>query len=380
MGLFDVGHSEGRSVNDGTHSIDRGKLGHTPALTARADEAFLDFVSDARNLLMHEQWYAVCSLGNEALAKRGLTDKEDVWPNRVDEMREVLKDVPEAAVMLRAKRSLQEAYWNRIMDSYGVDEQDWLAKLEASDQKGPGSIRWEPEFPVPEYAKVEIHIQPGGYVREPLCGLHYDYGTKVFFGGKNDEDALHIKVANQTSIPKDGKVDRILEIGCAIGQLSCELKNRFPSAEVWGIDVGAPMLRYAHLRAVEQDIDVNFRQMLCEDMDFPDDHFDLVVAHLLFHELPMPVIRNTIKEVHRVLRPGGTFVVWDFPTNTPDEERFAHFSLMFDSADNGEPYSTDFVYSHVEDHLKAAGFSIRSEDPEDIQRQGRVCDKAGLDQ
>ena len=323
---------------------------------------------------MHQQWYAVCELGNEALKKAGLANKEDVWPNRIDEMREVLKSVPEAAVMLRTKRSLQEAYWNRIMESYAVDEKEWLAKLDKADVSGPGRVSWDPDFPVPEYAKVEIHIQPGGYVSEPLAGLHYDYGTKVFFGGKNDEDSLHIKVASQTSTPKDDKVARILDLGCSIGQLPCELKRRFPNAEVWGIDVGAPMLRYAHLRAIEQGLDVNFVQMLCEDLDFPDDHFDLVTAHLLFHELPIPVIKKTIDEVRRVLRPGGTFVIWDFPTNSPAEQRFASFSLMFDSADNGEPYSTDFVYSHVEDMLKTAGFSLRWEGAEDIQRRGRVCD------
>jgi hypothetical protein len=109
-------------------------VGHTPALTSRSDEAFLDFVSDARNVLMHEQWYAVCELGNAALKQAGLADKEHVWPGRVEEMRTVLKDVPEAAIMLRAKRSLQEAYWDRIMDSYGVDEQEWLAKLDAADK------------------------------------------------------------------------------------------------------------------------------------------------------------------------------------------------------------------------------------------------------
>ena len=54
-------------MNQTTTASPRGTLGATPALTARADEAFLDFVSDARNLLMHEQWYAVCELGNKAL-------------------------------------------------------------------------------------------------------------------------------------------------------------------------------------------------------------------------------------------------------------------------------------------------------------------------
>jgi hypothetical protein len=72
-------------------------------------------------------------------------------------------------------------------------------------------------------------------------------------------------------------------------------------------------------------------------------------------------------------------VIWDFPTNTPQEARFALFSLMFDSADNGEPYSTDFVYSGVENMIKAAGFALRYESPEEMQRFGRVCDKPEQD-
>jgi len=247
--------------------------------------------------------------------------------------------------------------------------------LEVSDSEGPGTVTWDPDFKYPDYATVDIHIQPGGYTRQPLGGIHYDYGTKVFFGGLNDGDALHAKMAGKTSLPLDGKVERVMDIGCSIGQFTCALKNRFPDAEVWGTDIGAPMVRYAHHRAAKQGIDVHFAQQACESLDFPDNHFDLVTAHLLFNEIPVPVIRQTIAEAFRVLRPGGTFVIWDFPSVAADDGRFSGFIRYMDAADNGEPYSCEFVECDVEAIIPEQGFSLRYTDTEGLLRHGRVCDK-----
>ncbi len=353
--------------------INRGTRGNTPALSSRSDEAFLDYVSDMRNDLMHSTHRQVEQQSAKALAEKGLT--ENLWPGEVDAMRQTMQAVPEVATYLRVKRSLQEAYWQRIMDSYGMREEEFLHMLEVSDSEGPGTVTWDPDFKYPDYATVDIHIQPGGYTRQPLGGIHYDYGTKVFFGGLNDGDALHAKMAGKTSLPLDGKVERVMDIGCSIGQFTCALKNRFPDAEVWGTDIGAPMVRYAHHRAAKQGIDVHFAQQACESLDFPDNHFDLVTAHLLFNEIPVPVIRQTIAEAFRVLRPGGTFVIWDFPSVAADDGRFSGFIRYMDAADNGEPYSCEFVECDVEAIIPEQGFSLRYTDTEGLLRHGRVCDK-----
>jgi ubiquinone/menaquinone biosynthesis C-methylase UbiE len=353
---------------------DRGKVGNTPALTTRADETFLDYVSDMRNLLMHGQYERVARLGEAALARAGV--RNDDWPGCVPAVRAALSTEPEVATWLRAKRSLQEAYWTRIIESYGRRGAELQAKLDAADRRGPGTVRWDPNFKVPTYATVDIHIQPGGYVHGALGGFHYDYGTRVFFGGVNDEDSLHRKMARITARPKDGRVRRTLDLGTSIGQLPVEIKKLYPDAEVWGIDIGAPMVRYAHLRAVEQNVDVNFAQMASEALDFPDGHFDLVTAHLLFHEIPLPIIKATVAEAYRVLRPGGTFVIWDFPSVEAGDRRFSGFMRTLDAADNGEPYSVEFVCGRVERIMQDAGFTLRYTDAEGIARHGRVGDKA----
>lgn len=101
---------------------------------------------------------------------------------------------------------------------------------------------------------------------------------------------------------------------CGIGQLSIALKERFSQAEIWGVDVAAPMIRYGHMRAVDLDVDVNFAQRLAEDSKFPDNHFDIVTSYILHHEVTAEASKQIIAEAFRVLRPGGVYFPIDFFT------------------------------------------------------------------
>jgi len=352
--------------------INRGQIGNTPALSSRADEVFMDYVAGARDLLMHNRYTTVRELGDKALEEN--CGKEAPTPEDVGIIRAMIREVPEVGIYHRAKRTLQEAYWKRIIDSYTLREDELLAKLDEADKSGPGSVSWDPNFSYPRYATVDIHIQPGGYVSHPLAGMHYDYGTRVFFSGE-DGDTGHLDLVSKTSLPKDGKVERVMDLGCSIGQFTCALKQRFSEAEVWGTDIASPMVRYGHLRAIAQDLDVHFAQMASEDLNFPDDHFDLVTAHILFHELPMEVIHETIKETFRVLRPGGNFVIWDFTSSARGDKRFGGFGRIMDMVDNGEPYSWNFINCDVEAIMAKHGFVLRYTKLDDLERHGRVGDK-----
>lgn len=352
--------------------VDRGMNGNTPALPSRADESFVDYVCEARNVLLHARWKQMGQHGNKVLKDRGIAIEQT--NDCVDQVRDVIAGDMELASFLRIKRSYQEMYKDRIIGSIDTQRDDWLRKLNEAETAGPGSLTYDPDFAMPDYAKVQIHIQPRGYVGDDLAGLYYDCGTQIFFGGNNAGDAWHRELAERTKMPEDGKVDRILEIGCSVGQLACEHKKLNPNAEVWATDISAPMVRYGHWRAIQQDLDVNFAQMASEALEFPDNHFDLVTAHILFHEIPRPVIEKTLAEAFRVLRPGGTFVLWDFSTTSEDHPGYGGFLGLMDSADNGEPYAPGFVTMGVEKTIEDTGFVIRSiGDP--AQMHDRVCDK-----
>src|SRR3546814_19104901 len=61
--------------------------------------------------------------------------------------------------------------------------------------------------------------------------------------------------------------------------------DAYPEAEVHAIDLSAPSLRFAHARAESLGKAVHFRQANAEHAPYGDGSFDLVVSHILLHEL-----------------------------------------------------------------------------------------------
>lgn len=353
----------------------RGKVaGVYPALPTRKDEAYIEFIEDARNILMHAQQRPIGEYSRKLMTEAGISMATDKASTRA--AIDLLMQDPTLKTYYRVKRSLQESFWGCLSRSFGKRRVELLAAMAETDQQGPGTVQYDPDLErnTPEYASREIHIQPGGYAKEPLAGIYYDYGLKVFMGGACDDDRLAKGVAMVTALPADGKVNRILDLGVSAGATTIALKQRHPAAEVWGIDIAAPMVRYAHLRALEAGVDINLRQMAAEQLDFPDGHFDVVLALLVFHELPVPVAKQVIAEVFRVLRPGGAFTVLDFP-GARERDVYSMFFAEMDAADNGEPYLPDYVRSNVEDLLVAAGFELKSYDPKKALTTGRVAVK-----
>jgi ubiquinone/menaquinone biosynthesis C-methylase UbiE len=259
-------------------------------------------------------------------------------------------------------RSQQQQTWQKLQESYSSRRAYYEAELDAAERHHPGRLHYDPAFEAPKYATLDIHLQPGGYCGDSLAGYVFHHGTKVFYQGDNDQDELHRQVVESVLAPADGKVTRVLDLGCSIGQCTTALKDRFPTAEVTGLDVGLPMVRYAHKRATDLGVEVHFRQGLAEDTRLPAGQYDVILAYILFHEVPERLFKPILAEVHRLLRPGGCFTVVDAPNNRnlPAANRLW---LKFDAHYNCEPYSPAFVASDFTSLLGEAGFRIDSAGP-----------------
>ena len=348
----------------------RGKVaGPFPALATRRDEAYVDFIADARNFLHHAQQAPIREYSRDLMKRAGVPQTPD--PAATRRSIEVLMQDPALKTYYRIKRSLQESFWSTLQSSFGDRREALLAALDRAERLGPGSVQYDPGFEVPDYASREIHLQPGGYVLEPLAGFLYDFGFKVFMGGAGDHDLVAKMAARAAGVPADGAVKRILDLGCSAGATTTALKLHHPGAEVHGIDISAPMVRYAHLRAIEQGVEVHFRQMPAETLAYGDGEFDMVLAMLLFHEVPVDVGRRIVEQAFRVLRPGGTFTVLDF-VGVRERDVYSMFFAEMDAADNGEPYLPGYVRSNVEDVMRDVGFELRPYDPKAALSRGRV--------
>jgi ubiquinone/menaquinone biosynthesis C-methylase UbiE len=147
-------------------------------------------------------------------------------------------------------------------------------------------------------------------------------------------------------------------MGCGIGQLTVALKERFPDAEEWGIDAGAPMLRYGHMRAVRLGVGVNFSQRMAEDTQFPDNHFDLVTSYLLHHEVPVEVTLKIIAEVQRITRPGGVYYPLDFVSGGTAMPPRQMYGRWWDHRWNNEPWSLEYHSVPFTQEIGRRGFTI----------------------
>ncbi len=334
---------------------DRGFSGRNRRIRSLDVESYQDFVVGFRD-------WTYGDLDKSAVASAGEI-LEDLRVNAVEAPLSAYRDRfladPAIATRLRCWMSSQQLMWQNVQDHHVQNQDFYLDSFEAADGRGPGTLELNPGMPIPDYAMHEIHIQPGGYTGNDFGGPLFHYGTNSFYKGQNSDDELHINMARSVTRPADGKVDRIVEIGCGVGRLAVALAEAYPDAEVWGIDIGGPLVRYAHARAVELGVPVHFAQRLAEDSKFADNSVDLVTAYILFHEVSPAAAIAICTEMFRILRPGGVFETIDFHTGMArSTDPYRRFMGWIDHVYNAERWSQQFVASDFVETLAAAGFQV----------------------
>jgi ubiquinone/menaquinone biosynthesis C-methylase UbiE len=109
-----------------------------------------------------------------------------------------------------------------------------------------------------------------------------------------------------------------LEIGCGTGSLLIEVKRQHPSAHVVGLDPDPKALGRARRKAERTGLSIELDQAYSDEMPYPDASFDRVLSSFMFHHLEPDTKVGTLREVHRVLRPGGGLELLDFaPSSRP---------------------------------------------------------------
>ncbi|MEH2067666.1 MAG: class I SAM-dependent methyltransferase [Nostoc sp.] len=282
----------------------------------------------------------------EKLAKPKFEQQHQRPPQNRYEIREVMQDEPYYRWNSVLKRISQEMLWDAVNAS--VDRQ--LPELieRAKDKRDRlGTLTLDPNFSIPTYQKaVDIHCMPGGYHSEftaddVAAGATYDRGTYVYgvgwLGPLNDDMGLSIVQNYLLKEYPDFRPRKILDMGCSVGHSTLPYVDGYPDAEVHAIDISAPMLRYAHARAESLGKRVYFSQQNAEQTNFPDESFDLVVSHILLHEIPPPVVRKVMQESYRLLAPGGMMLHVEAPLYR-HMDTYTQFIFDWETANNNEPF------------------------------------------
>ena len=281
---------------------------------------------------------------------------------QLDQILPVLANDPIVTLYGRAWLDGQYYKFKTLQEAFHANADSCFDEMEANDAVGPGKLELNPTMYIPDYTRHEIHTQLGGYVGDPLAGYIYLYDVLILSDGRDEQDLSFINRANGVPVPKDEKVKRVLDLGTGVGQLATSFQKRFPEAEVWGVEVGAPMIRYAHVRANDMGNKANFRQALAENTGLPDGYFDIVASSAFYHEVTAEAAVEIFKEAHRVLRPGGVFSIEGSLGPTPNDP-WAKFRKYLDMRWNHEDWTVEWSELDKVTPMKKIGFKFDAPDP-----------------
>lgn len=107
----------------------------------------------------------------------------------------------------------------------------------------------------------------------------------------------------------EGLSGRVLDVGVGTGR---NMPFYPPGAQVVGIDISPKMLGRAERRRAVLGSRVELRQMDVTRLDFPDGAFDAAVATFVFCVLPGDQQVPALKELGRVVKPGGTIRLLEY--------------------------------------------------------------------
>ena len=113
---------------------------------------------------------------------------------------------------------------------------------------------------------------------------------------------------------------RVLDVGCGTGTLVVMVKTRHPDVDVIGLDPDPKALFRARRKAYGAKVGVQLDRGFSDELSYADGSFDRVFSSFMFHHLQPEEKEKTVREVRRVLKPGGTFHLLDFSGAGPSNE------------------------------------------------------------
>lgn len=266
----------------------------------------------------------------------------------------------------------QNLMWDavQVTTDRTIDAQVAQYQAITSGSEAQGSVTLSGELLVKApISTTEIHRQPGGYWREKRAddleaALNYSGTVELYriakgmaAGESPPADAFGRFVSGVAKkYAPDLEPKAILDMGCGTGEQTLAYKRVFPEAEVHGIDVARPFIRFAHAYAENARVPVHFAEMDAGATRFEDESFDLIVSIIMFHETNKAQAQAIMKECHRLLKPGGLALHLDVPYQPNQIPLVKQVTNNWQVRHNGEPFWSGFADLDMKEVAIEAGF------------------------
>jgi len=212
----------------------------------------------------------------------------------------------------------------------------------------------------PPYYRRTFHWQSGGYFSDFSAAV-YELGVELLFRGTADVMRRQIIPPVTRWLQAHGDVTdaRLIDIGCGTGRTLHQLARSHPGLRLYGADLSPAYVKRARQRLLEVD-EITLAVENAEALPWADGTFEIATSVYMFHELPRNARRNAIREMFRVVKPGGLVVIEDSaqPTESPELEAVLRtFPIEFH-----EPFYADYLEDDLAGILRECGFvDVRTE-------------------
>lgn len=125
----------------------------------------------------------------------------------------------------------------------------------------------------------------------------------------------------------------IADVGCGSGEITVRLAQRYPHAQIVGVDILESSVAYASRKYAALAPRVHFEQDDAFELEFADAQFDLVACRHMTQAIPEP--ERVLAELKRICKPGGWIHVLSedygmihMPAGRLDPDRLWHEAVI----------------------------------------------------
>ena len=210
-----------------------------------------------------------------------------------------------------------------------------------------------PEANRPDYYLQNFHFQSGGWMTEESAHL-YDMQVEVLFSGAANAMRRQALVPMAEELRgRDQRRVPYADIACGPGSFLAQVRKAFPRLPALAVD-----LSEAYLRQAKRNLGRRPRLQpvvaKAEALPLADASLGLATCIYLFHELPPEIRVEAAREIARVMRPGGLFILVD-SLQAGDEPDYDGLLEVFPELFH-EPYFRSYLENDLETLFGTVGF------------------------
>lgn len=206
----------------------------------------------------------------------------------------------------------------------------------------------------PDYYLQNFHFQSGGWMTEESARL-YDMQVEVLFSGAANAMRRQALVPLSEELKgRDQRTVAYADIACGPGSFLRQVRRAFPRLPALALDLSEAYLREAR-RELGRRPKMQLLVAKAEALPLPDAALDVATCIYLFHELPPEIRRDVAREIARVMKPGGLFILVD-SLQAGDEPDYDGLLEVFPELFH-EPYFRSYLGDDLETLFGEFGFT-----------------------